>query len=96
LVLQGGVEPVKKPATGRFILQLELLMFQQHLMKSCRSLVGSQFEGIIRKVKVNLVNTRLKETEIVKLDYRYEYVIDTDEEIIKIKSLKKSLSLKHY
>jgi hypothetical protein len=32
---------------------------------------------------VNLINTRIKETgEIVKLDYRYEYVIDT-EEIIK-------------
>jgi hypothetical protein len=39
-------------------------------------------EGIIRKLKVNLVNTRHVETgEIVKLDYRYEYVIDTDETI---------------
>jgi hypothetical protein len=81
LVLQGGVEPVKSQATGKIYFTARTANVPATFDEiTCKSLVGSQFEGIIRKVKSEPYQYTIKETgEIVKLDYRYEYVIDTDE-----------------
>jgi hypothetical protein len=52
IVLQGGVEPVKSQATGKVYFTARTANVPATFDEiTCRSLVGSQFEGIIRKVR---------------------------------------------
>jgi hypothetical protein len=84
LVVQGGVEPVKSQATGKMYFTARTVNVPATFDEdTCKSLIGSQFEGIIKKVKAEPYGYTIKETgEMVQRTFRYEYVTDT-EEIIK-------------
>jgi hypothetical protein len=84
LVLQGGVEPVKSQATGKMYFTARTVNVPATFdEETCKSLIGAQFEGIIKKVASDPYEYTIKETgEVVELNFRYEFVADT-EEIIK-------------
>lgn len=80
LVLQGGVEAVKSEKTGKMYFTARtvrvLATFDE---ETCKSVVGSQFEGTIMKVPSDSYQYTIKDTgEVVELKHRYEYVTDTD------------------
>jgi hypothetical protein len=51
LVLQGGVEPVKSQTTGKMYYTARTVKVPATFdEETCKSLIGSQFEGIIKKV----------------------------------------------
>jgi hypothetical protein len=84
LVVQGGVEPVKSQATGKMYFTARTVNVPATFDEdTCKSLIGSQFDGIIKKVKTNPYEYTIRETgEVVQRTFRYEYVTDA-EEIIK-------------
>ena len=92
LVLQGGIEPVKSQATGKMYFTARTVKVPATFDEAtCRGLIGSQFEGTIKKVPSDPYEYTIRETgEIVELDYRYEYVTEV-EEIIKEQVINKSL-----
>lgn len=76
LVLQGGIEPVKSQATGKMYFTARTVKVPATFDETtCKSLIGSQFEGTIIKVPSDSYEYTIKETgEIIKLTHRYEYV----------------------
>jgi hypothetical protein len=84
LVLQGGVEPVKSQVTGKMYFTARTVNVPATFdEETCKSLIGSQFEGIIKKVPSDPYEYTLKETgEVIEMNFRYEFVTET-EEIIK-------------
>lgn len=81
LILQGGVEPVKSQSTGKMYFTARTAKVPATFDEdTCKSLIGSQFEGTIKKVPSDPYEYTIKETaEVVELDFRYEYVTDTHE-----------------
>ena len=81
LVLQGGVEPVKSLATGKMYFTARTVNVPATFSEeTCKSLIGSQFEGFIKKVPCDPYDYTIRESgEIIELDYRYEYVTETEE-----------------
>lgn len=84
LVLQGGIEPVKSQTTGKIYFTARTVNVPATFdEETCKSLIGSQFEGIIKKVTSDPYQYTIRDTgEVVELNFRYEFVTDT-EEIIK-------------
>ena len=76
LVLQGGVEPVKSATTGKMYFTARTVKIPATFGEAtCKSLIGSQFEGTIIKVPSDSYEYTIRETgEVVKLTHRYEYV----------------------
>lgn len=81
LVLQGGIEPVKSLATGKMYFTARTVNVPATFAEeTCKSLIGSQFEGTIKKVPCEPYDYTIRESgEIIELDYRYEYVTETEE-----------------
>jgi hypothetical protein len=80
LVLQGGVEPVKSAGTGKMYFTARTVKVPATFDEAtCKSLIGSQFEGTIIKVPSDPYEYTIKETgEVVSLKHRYEYVTGTE------------------
>lgn len=83
LIVQGGIEPVKSEKTGKMYFTARTAKVPATFdEETCKSLIGSEFEGTIKKVKSDPYEYTIKESgEIIELDYRYEYV-NYSEEII--------------
>ena len=80
LVLQGGIEAVKSETTGKMYFTARTVKVPATFDEdTCKSIVGSQFEGTIIKIPCDSYEYTIKETgEIIKLKHRYEYVTDVD------------------
>jgi hypothetical protein len=80
LVLQGGIEPVKSQATGKMYFTARTVKVPATFDEvTCKSLIGSQFEGTIIKVPSEPYKYTIKETgEIVTINHRFEYVTGVD------------------
>ncbi|RTY86202.1 hypothetical protein FNW07_03650 [Flavobacterium sp. GT3R68] len=80
LVLQGGVEPVKSLTTGKMYFTARTVKVPATFDEAtCKSLIGSQFDGTIIKVPSDSYEFTIRETgETVKLNHRYEYVTGVD------------------
>lgn len=80
LVLQGGIEAVKSQATGKMYFTARTVKVPATFDEAtCKSLIGSQFEGTIVKVPSDSYEYTIKETgEIVTINHRYEYVTGVD------------------
>jgi len=80
LVLQGAVEAVKSETTGKMYFTARTVKIPATFdEETCKSIVGSQFEGTIIKVPSDPYQYTIKNTgEIVTLRHRYEYVTDAD------------------
>jgi hypothetical protein len=94
LVLQGGIEPVKSLATGKMYFSARTVNVPATFDEdTCKSLIGSQFEGTIKKVPSDPYEYTIKESgEIIELNYRYEYVTDANE-ILKEQLVDRSIVL---
>lgn len=81
LVLQGGVEPVKSQTTGKMYFTARTVNVPATFDEdTCKSLIGSQFEGIIKKIESEPIEYTIRETgEVTTRNFRYEYVTETDE-----------------
>ena len=80
LVLQGGVEPVKSQATGKMYFTARTVKVPATFdEETCKSLIGSQFEGTIAKVPSEPYEYTIKETgEIVTINHRYAFLTGVD------------------
>ena len=80
LVLQGGIEAVKSQATGKMYFTARTVKVPATFDEAtCKSLIGSQFEGTIVKVPSDSYEYTIKETgEIVTINHRYEFVTGVD------------------
>lgn len=80
LVVQGGVEAVKSKESGRTYLTAKTTNLACTFNEiTCKSLIGTQLPGQIRKVEVDPYEYTDRETgEIVEMTHRYEYLSDED------------------
>ncbi|WP_316636116.1 hypothetical protein [uncultured Flavobacterium sp.] len=80
LILQGGIEAVKSETTGKMYFTARTVKVPATFDEdTCKSIIGSQFEGTIMKVPTDSYSYMIKETgEEIVLKHRYEYVTDTD------------------
>jgi hypothetical protein len=80
LVLQGGIEAVKSQATGKMYFTARTVKVPATFDEAtCKSLIGSQFEGTIVKVPSDSYEYTIKETgEIVTINHRYEFLTGVD------------------
>lgn len=80
LVLQGGIEAVKSETTGKMYFTARTVKVPATFdEETCKSIIGSQFDGTIMKVPSDSYQYTIKETgEVVELKHRYEYVTDAD------------------
>jgi hypothetical protein len=80
LVLQGAVEAVKSEATGKMYFTARTVKVPATFDEAtCKSLIGSQFEGTIMKVPTESYEYTIRETgEVISLKHRYEFVTGTE------------------
>ena len=80
LVVQGGVEAVKSKESGRTYLTAKTTNLACTFNEiTCKSLIGTQLPGQIRKVEVEPYDYTDRTTgEIVEMTHRYEYLSDED------------------
>lgn len=83
LVLQGGIELVKSQVTGKNYFTARTVNVPATFdEETCKSLVGAEFEGTIKKVPCEPYDYVIRETgEVVTLGYRYEFV-DSNQEVL--------------
>lgn len=75
LVLQGGVTPVKSKTSGKMYFTAKTCTIPSTFdEETCQKIVGQEFPGEIKKVKVEPYEYALPETgEVITLDTRWEY-----------------------
>lgn len=75
LILQGGLELVKSKETGRYYATGKTTSITSTFTEDvCKSLIGQEITGSIRKVECDPYEYTIKETgEIVTLEHRWEY-----------------------
>lgn len=80
LVLQGSVEVVKSETTGKMYFTARTVKIPATFNETtCKSLIGSQFEGTIMKVPTESYEYTIRETgEVISLKHRYEFVTGTE------------------
>lgn len=80
LVLEGGVEAVKSETTGKMYFTKRTVRVPATFDEdTCKSVVGSHFEGRIIRVQTDAYEFTSKETgEVMQLTHRFEYVSETD------------------
>jgi len=76
LKVQGGIEAVKSKQTGKtYLTALSASVPCTFNAETCKSLIGTDFSGSVRKVKSEPYEYVIPATgEIVKLTHRFEYV----------------------
>lgn len=80
LVLQGGLEIVKSQETGRYYATAKSATMSSTFDESmCKSLIGEEIPGAIRKVETEPYEYAVPETgEVITLSHRWEYVKESD------------------
>lgn len=75
LILQGGIEVVKSSNGGSYITARKVSIPSTFDEETCKELVGQQLPGSIMKVPCAPYEYTIEQTgEVIKLDYRFEYV----------------------
>lgn len=84
LVVQGGIETVKSKETGRnYFTARQAVVTCTFTEETCKSLIGKEMPGGIRRVEVEPYQYTIRETgEVVTLSHRQEYLSE-EESIIK-------------
>jgi hypothetical protein len=92
LEVQGGIESVKSKETGKnYFTARKTKVPCTFNEQTCKSLIGTQMSGAIKKVIVDPYEFTVKETgEMITLSHRYEYLTD-EESIIENNVLKDEL-----
>lgn len=80
LVVQGGIEAIKSKETGRTYLTARITNLACTFNEpTCKSLIGTQLPGQIKKVEVEPYDYIDRETgEVIEMTHRYEYLSDED------------------
>ena len=75
LIVQGGVEPIKSKNTGKLYFSTRKASVPCTFDEStCEELVGTTFEGKIKKVPCEPYEYTIEDTgETIERSYRYEY-----------------------
>ncbi|WP_321289378.1 hypothetical protein [uncultured Sunxiuqinia sp.] len=75
IILQGGIEMVKSQETGRYYATAKRASVPSTFdEQTCKSMVGQQMTGEIKKVECEPYEITIKETgEIIELSHRWEY-----------------------
>ena len=76
LTLRGGIEMVKSSTTGRYYATVrETSVTTTFDEATCKSLLGTQMAGLIRKTPCEPYEYTIEDTgEVITLDYNYQYV----------------------
>ena len=79
LELQGGIEVVKSQETGKLYMTARKASMSCTFDElTCKSLIGSELPGSVRKVECEEYEYTIKDTgEIITLSHRFEYVEET-------------------
>jgi hypothetical protein len=80
LIVQGGIEAVKSKESARtYLTARTTTMACTFNQATCKTLIGTQLPGQIRKVEVEPYDYTDRTTgEIVELTHRFEYLSDED------------------
>ena len=109
LELQGGIQMVRSQMTNKFYATARKTTIPATFdEETCKALIGQEMPGKIEKVDCDPYEFTIKDTgEVIKLDYRYEYVPEdetpaserrversrsTIDEVVKYQDLEKSFS----
>jgi len=95
LIVEGGVQPVKSQKTGRMYFTTRTATvpttFEE---KTCKSVLGTQFNGEIKRVDCEPYDFTIEETgEVITLSHRWEYV-DENLEILDSHVIKETQKIK--
>ena len=92
LTVQGGIEIVKSKTTGKSYFTARIVNLPATFdEETCKSLIGSDFEGNIIKVPCEPYEYTIRETgEVVMINYRYEYV-DEEQQLMEEQVVEKEL-----
>lgn len=87
LIVQSGAMPVKSKKTGRvYITAKTAFVATTFDEETASSLIGSEFEGFIRRVETEPYEYTIEETgEIIMLNHRWEYVdpaLEMEEQLV--------------
>lgn len=76
LIVQGGVEPLTSSRTGKLYLTMPKAYVSTTFdKKTCKSLVGTQLPGTVKKVDVEPYKFKLIDSdEEIELSHSWEYV----------------------
>lgn len=90
LIVQGGLEAVKSQETNKTYLTARTARMSCTFNQAvCKSLIGTDLPGTIKKVEVDPYEyTNKSSGEIITLSHRYEYMTE-EENIVKDNVLKK-------
>ncbi len=89
LIVQSGAVPVKSKRTGRVYFTAKTAFVATTFdEETATSLIGTQFEGTIRKIPTDPYEYTIEETgEVIELAHRWEYfdpALDLEEQIVDI------------
>ncbi len=76
LIVQGGVEPVKSQKTGKLYFTARKATVPTTFdQETCKSVIGTSFEGEIKKVMCDPYKYLIKDTgEEIELKHRWEFI----------------------
>lgn len=85
LVIQGGVEMIQSQETGRFYATARKTSIPSTFNEvTCKSLVGQQIPGSIKKVEVDPYEyTPPNSEESITLTHSYQFVPQTETDLVK-------------
>lgn len=87
LIVQSGAMPVKSKKTGRIYFTAKTAFVATTFdEETATSLVGTEFEGTVKKVETAPYEYTIEETgEIIELSHRWEYVdpvLELEEQVV--------------
>lgn len=76
LIVEGGVQPVISDKTGRMYFTTRTATVPTTFdLKTCKNIIGSEFEGEVRKVVCEPYEYVIEDTgEIINLSHRWEFI----------------------
>lgn len=93
LTLSGGLEAVKSSVTGQMYFTMRKVNVPCTFdSETCKSLIGTDFAGSIKKVEVEPYEYELNNGETITLTHQYEFVSD-EQEILTTNLVEKSTVL---
>jgi hypothetical protein len=87
LIVQSGAVPVKSKKTGRIYITAKTAFVATTFdEETATSLIGTEFEGSVRKVATDPYEYTIEETgELIELSHRWEYfdsVLEANEQVV--------------
>ncbi|EIJ38103.1 hypothetical protein [Galbibacter orientalis] len=76
LIVQGGAEPIRSQQTGKLYITAKTASVPSTFdADTCKSLIGTSFEGSVKRVECEPFDYVMQETgEVIELSHRYELV----------------------